>query len=191
MIGLNSGLLGVRRVPTTSSASGLWVPNEQSLSKRAAIWPSTPASNQARYFRLANFADTALSANTIDFGEIEVYDEATKHTGITCTTNITWDSGLDSYLVDGLTGTSPNRSYYSSWSSIRSTATITLDLGSTKTVSHIKIFSLYSQPRFPASFDLQSSADNVTYATVATVTVGTSFTDLGDNRYSSAKVQVL
>lgn len=39
MLGLNSGLLGVRRVPTTDSASGLWVPNEQSLAKRAAIWP--------------------------------------------------------------------------------------------------------------------------------------------------------
>lgn len=41
MIGLNSGLLGVRRVPTVDSASGLWVPNEQSLAKRAAIWPTT------------------------------------------------------------------------------------------------------------------------------------------------------
>ena len=39
MIGLNSGLLGVRRVPTTGSASGLWAPNEQSLAKRDAIWP--------------------------------------------------------------------------------------------------------------------------------------------------------
>lgn len=41
MLGLNSGLLGVRRVPTTGSASGLWAPNEQSLAKRAAIWPTT------------------------------------------------------------------------------------------------------------------------------------------------------
>lgn len=41
MIGLNSGLLGVRRVPTAGSASGLWTPNEQSLAKRAAIWPIT------------------------------------------------------------------------------------------------------------------------------------------------------
>lgn len=39
MLGLNSGLLGVRRVPATGSASGLWVPNEQSLAKRAGIWP--------------------------------------------------------------------------------------------------------------------------------------------------------
>ena len=42
MLGLNSGLIGVRRVPTTSSASGIWVPNEQSLAKRATIWPLPP-----------------------------------------------------------------------------------------------------------------------------------------------------
>ena len=41
MLGLNSGLLGVRRTPTTGSASGVWAPNEQSLAKRAAIWPSS------------------------------------------------------------------------------------------------------------------------------------------------------
>jgi hypothetical protein len=43
MLGLNSGLIGVRRVPTTGSASGLWVPNEQSLAQRAGIWPAGPA----------------------------------------------------------------------------------------------------------------------------------------------------
>lgn len=42
MIEFNSGLLGVRRVPTTGTASGLWLPNEQVLAKRAGIWPSTP-----------------------------------------------------------------------------------------------------------------------------------------------------
>jgi hypothetical protein len=40
MIGFNSGLLGVRRVPTTGTASGVWVPNEQVLAKRAVIWPA-------------------------------------------------------------------------------------------------------------------------------------------------------
>ena len=43
MLGLNSGLLGVRRVPTTTSASGLWFPNEQSLAKRGGIWPGNLA----------------------------------------------------------------------------------------------------------------------------------------------------
>lgn len=42
MIGLNSGLLGVRRVPTTGSASGLWALNEQVLAQRANIWPLEP-----------------------------------------------------------------------------------------------------------------------------------------------------
>jgi hypothetical protein len=187
MLGFNGGLMGVRRVPTGSAATGLWFQNEQSVAQRAGIWPVN-ASNTARYFRLANFANTALDSDTLDFGEIEVYDGDTLHTGITCTSNITWDAGQNSYLVDGITSTA-TRSYVQSWSSIRSTATITLDLGSTKTVSHIKIFCLYGAPRFPASFDLQSSADNTSYGYVATVTVGT-LTSIGGYAYSSAKVAI-
>jgi hypothetical protein len=40
MLGFNGGLMGVRRTPTGSAASGLWFQNEQSVAKRAAIWPS-------------------------------------------------------------------------------------------------------------------------------------------------------
>jgi hypothetical protein len=188
MLGFNGGLMGVRRVPTAGAASGLWFQNEQGVAKRAAIWPVTPQPGTARYWRLANFANTTLDSNTIDFGEIEVYDADTKHTGITCTSNISFENGTAAVIVDGITGTS-TRIYNQSWSSIRSTATITLDLGSTKTVSHIKIFSLYAQPRFPASFDLQSSADNVTYTTYATVTVGT-LSLVSGVTYSSDKVAI-
>lgn len=39
MLGFNGGLMGVRKVPTTGAASGLWAPNEQSVAKRAGIWP--------------------------------------------------------------------------------------------------------------------------------------------------------
>jgi hypothetical protein len=39
MLGFNGGLLGVRRTPTTVAAPGLWFQNEQSVAKRAAIWP--------------------------------------------------------------------------------------------------------------------------------------------------------
>ena len=39
MLGFNGGLMGVRKVPTTGSASGLWFQNEQSVAKRAGIWP--------------------------------------------------------------------------------------------------------------------------------------------------------
>jgi hypothetical protein len=186
MLGFNGGLMGVRRTPTVVAASGLWFQNEQSVAQRAGVWTVPAGPKEARYFRLANFANTALDANALDFGEIELYDGDTKHTGITCTSNITWDSGTNSNLVDGITDTS-TRSYTQEWSGIQSTATITLDLGSTKTVSHIKIFSLFNQPRFPASFDLQTSADNVTYATVATVTVGT-LSLVSGSTYASSKV---
>ena len=41
MLGFNGGLMGVRKVPATGSASGLWFQNEQSVAKRAGIWPTT------------------------------------------------------------------------------------------------------------------------------------------------------
>lgn len=40
MLGFNGGLMGVRRTPTTGTASGLWFQNEQSVARRAAIWPT-------------------------------------------------------------------------------------------------------------------------------------------------------
>jgi hypothetical protein len=39
MLGFNGGLMGVRRTPTIGTASGLWFQNEQSVAKRAGIWP--------------------------------------------------------------------------------------------------------------------------------------------------------
>jgi len=39
MLGFNGGLMGVRRTPTGSAASGLWFQNEQSVAKRDGIWP--------------------------------------------------------------------------------------------------------------------------------------------------------
>jgi len=46
MLGFNGGLMGVRRTSTTGAAAGLWFQNEQSVAKRANIWPTaiwTPA----------------------------------------------------------------------------------------------------------------------------------------------------
>lgn len=42
MLGFNGGLMGVRRVPTSGAAPGMWSPNEQSVAKRAGIWPGEP-----------------------------------------------------------------------------------------------------------------------------------------------------
>jgi hypothetical protein len=41
MLGFNGGLMGVRRVPTDGAATGLWFQNEQSVAKRAELWPIT------------------------------------------------------------------------------------------------------------------------------------------------------
>ena len=82
MIGFNGGLLGVRKVPTTGSASGLWVPNEQSVAKRAGIWPSTPATdpNFANVSLLLHADGTNGSTSFTDFSSnahtITVYGDA-------------------------------------------------------------------------------------------------------------------
>jgi hypothetical protein len=39
MLGFNGGLIGVPRAPTTGAAAGLWLPNEQSMARRAGAWP--------------------------------------------------------------------------------------------------------------------------------------------------------
>jgi hypothetical protein len=39
MLGFNGGLIGVPRAPTAGAATGLWLPNEQSMARRAGQWP--------------------------------------------------------------------------------------------------------------------------------------------------------
>ena len=39
MLGFNGGLIGVPRAPTVDAAPGLWLPNEQSMARRAGTWP--------------------------------------------------------------------------------------------------------------------------------------------------------
>lgn len=189
MIGANGGLIGARRVPSTSSASGIWSQNEQSLARREDLWPRSANLPVARYFRFLNFADTALNADAIDFGEIEFYNQATKHTGIICTANFTFSGSGAGALVDGVTGTA-TRAFCIGWASIRSTAVITFDLGSPKTLSHVQVYSVFTQPRFPASFELQSSDDNSNYQFVSRIVVGTSFTDIGNSTFRSEKISV-
>jgi hypothetical protein len=53
MLGFNGGLMGVRRTPTVDAAPGLWFQNEQSVAKRAAIWPAGPGSDP-------NFANVSV-----------------------------------------------------------------------------------------------------------------------------------
>lgn len=95
MIGLNSGLLGVRRVPTTNSASGLWDSNEQVLAKRANIWPYGPNEipGIGEAFGGGFFAGfISHTANSVATHALIVAPKATGATGLTyaLTTNYSW-----------------------------------------------------------------------------------------------------
>ena len=191
MLGFNGGLMGVRRTPTGSAASGLWFQNEQSVAKRAAIWPSTGV---YRYYRLDTFANTSLNANTIEIAEVELYNDNTVITGVTATGSFTWDGGSYASIVDGSTS---DRSYKESWSGIQSSATITFDMGSAVAPpTHIRIFVSYGGglygPRFPASFNFNASNEsNANFVSLATITVGTSLNQVTqDTLYVTNKVAI-
>ena len=186
MLGFNGGLLGVRRVPTLSAANGLWFPNEQSVAKRENSWPVL---GLYRYWRFANFANTVLNSGTLDLVEIELSDANGLITGVTASASFSWTAGSSSLLVDGIKS-SLSRAYNQSWATSQPTATISFDFSTPKNLTSLQIFSIYQQPRFPASFDLQYSTDGSFYVTYSTVTVGTSFTDLGDAVFASAVISI-
>lgn len=145
-----------------------------------------PRGYSYRYFRFVNFESTALNSDTLDLSEIQFFSDFSLLTGITATSNITWTVGLDSYLTDGTISATTSRSYKTSWSSVRSTSTMSFDLGSAKNVTHIRVISCFTQPRFPASFDLQGSDDGTSYTTLTTVTVGTPAASFGTNLTATA-----
>jgi hypothetical protein len=189
MIGFNGGLMGVQRTPTPGAASGLWSQNEQSVAKRAAIWPIS-GGLVTRYVRFANFANTSLNSDILDLAEIRFFYGDTVYTGITCTTNFDWITGNAGMLVDGdLT----SRSYTYSWPDMQSTATISFDFGSSSGITHLQIYIWYEntflEPRFPATFDFQTSSDGITYTTALSITKGTCTTDAG-NVFKTAKLSL-
>lgn len=152
-----------------------------------------------RYWRMDTFANTTLNADALDLTEIKFWSGATQLTGITATANFTTTnvngtfttSGQPANIADGTVGTT-NRSYRTSWNATyRATAAINFDFGSAVSLTHVEVFSLYAQPRFPASFKLSSSSTNGSgYVDVATVTVGTSFSLVTTDVYTSGKVAI-
>lgn len=190
MLGFNGGLMGKKRTTSVSAAVGVWSPNEQSIAKRDGSWI---IKDQYRYLKFSDFANTSLNANTIELAEAEFYDQDTLLTGITASSSFSWDGGSNAQTVNGSTA---DRSYKESWSSIQSSATLTFDFGSSKLITHLKLFISYGGglygPRFPASFTLSGSADNSSYTSLGTITIGTSLTQITqDTLYASAKISIL
>jgi hypothetical protein len=83
MLGFNGGLMGVRRTPTAEVATGLWFQNEQSVAKRAGIWPAAGSdpywANVSLLLRMdgtngsTTFTDLSTNAHTITaFGNAQV-----------------------------------------------------------------------------------------------------------------------
>lgn len=62
--GFNGGLMGSRRVPGVTLASGVWNWDEQSVAKRAGIWPVPPGTySQSSVYAGTTAISTALMTN--------------------------------------------------------------------------------------------------------------------------------
>jgi hypothetical protein len=78
MLGFNGGLMGVQRTPTAGAATGMWFQNEQSVAKRAGIWPIAGGdpewANVSLLLRMdgsngaTTFTDLSSNAHTITVG---------------------------------------------------------------------------------------------------------------------------
>ena len=104
--------MGVRKVPATGSASGLWVSNEQVLAKRAGIWPSVvsdPMPGLSPIFWY-DFADEATV--TTSSGEItQITDKGSANRTLTkSTTGPTYATTINGKKVSDW-GTSTHSNY--------------------------------------------------------------------------------
>ena len=112
MLGFNGGLMGVRKVPTTGSASGLWFQNEQSVAKRAGIWPSVvpdpmPGLSPIFWYDFADEATVTTSSGQIT----EITDKGSANRTLTkSTTGPTYATTINGKKVSDW-GTSTHSNY--------------------------------------------------------------------------------
>ena len=97
MIGLNGGLIGVRRVPSTSLAPGVWTQDEQSVAKRAGIWPSYSTDPTAGLLPVLwyDFADET-TVTTSGTNLTQISDKGSRGAALTSTpTNPQYVTGIN------------------------------------------------------------------------------------------------
>lgn len=102
LLGFNGGLLGVHRTPTAVTATGVWLPDEQSLAKGDSIWPALdgdPYWEQVELLIRGNGVDN--STNIVDIsprpktvtveGDVKIRTNFSKFHG----SSIYWDGYAD------------------------------------------------------------------------------------------------
>jgi hypothetical protein len=159
MIGRNGGLIGIRRVPSTSLASGIWSQNEQVLAKRAGIWPISPGEGY-RYWRFDQFT----AVGVVEVGEFVLIASTGLITGGTWTgTNL---GGLEepgsAAMQDGIYTSRAAQMFAPDSGSFW-----TYDHGSPANAIGFKYANFFRPAtRYITGFRVRASSDNVNFATI-------------------------
>jgi hypothetical protein len=164
MLGLNGGLMGVRKVPTTGTATGVWDQNEQSVAKRANIWPVAAGSD-------------------VPVGSI-AYSQSSVYSGTSAATNGPMTDGLQTGTQAATNGA------VGEWIKMDLGATYTVDrviIGNTSsTVPPGGWGSSYTN-----NLDLQYSLDNSNWTTIVNTGDKSAFTFLYTLSFSAVSAQYI
>jgi hypothetical protein len=124
LLGFNGGLMGVRRTSTSTTATGLWSQNEQSVAKRAQVWPNSGGIDQLQFlytttlsFGFTNPYPTWTSVPELRDGTIDNFDIGMVNGNMGWPGTITLDL-FGVYLVDRVligTGGGANNGGWSGW----------------------------------------------------------------------------
>jgi hypothetical protein len=94
MLGFNGGLIGAPRVPTAGAAPGLWLPNEQSMARRAGQWPTGSDTFFSSVRLLCGFNGADGSRTIVDEGPLALTLTATGSAQISTAQSVFGGSSL-------------------------------------------------------------------------------------------------
>jgi hypothetical protein len=94
MLGFNGGLIGVPRAPTAGAAPGLWLPNEQSMARRADQWPTGSDTFFSSVRLLCGFNGANGSKTIVDEGPLALTLTATGSAQISTAQSVFGGSSL-------------------------------------------------------------------------------------------------
>lgn len=152
MLGLNSGLLGVRRVPAGGNATGLWTPNEQSLAQRAGIWPIVGA---GRFFAFYDFSSgTVRSDNLFGINEARFFNNGVEVAAPTASANFIPQFGSIAAMANG---SSTDGFFEQGYAALHPTMRFDFDFGVERNFTHVQFVTTnngFGGPNFPQAFSV-------------------------------------
>ena len=171
--------MGVRRTPTTGAASGLWFQNEQSVAKRAVIWPEVATGY--RYWRFDQF--TVTNNGVLEIGEFALVNSSGYLSGTTWfNSGVMYGQGTQNLTIPALTDAVYNARAFQILDTIDSAAYLQYDHGSAISPTGFKYSSFFKPvERYITGVRVRASNDGTNFTAIKTFTGLAAYTSNNGN----------